>query len=115
MTVLSALLCELNPKLEKKSRYFVYGSILWTLIVSAARLSDGHHFVSDVAFGAFFGSLFAMLVAYLVYLPTPEENETEILNDKTPVNPVLSLRGKRFVSQRNRSHGPAHKPCKRVL
>jgi Membrane-associated phospholipid phosphatase len=116
LTVLSVLLCNLNPKLEKKENFFVYGSLIWTIIVSAARVSDGHHFVSDVAFGAFFGTLFSLLVAYLVYLPAPQEEESE----GTPVSghrskKSLSLAGQAFVAQKPHRRSTSHKPCKKVI
>jgi membrane-associated phospholipid phosphatase len=77
LSVLLVLFCPLNPKLKGKESYFIYGSYLFTFLVSLGRVSDGHHFVSDVAFGAFFSLLFTFLVIYLVYLPAPEEEENE--------------------------------------
>lgn len=115
MSVLSVLLCELNPKLNKKEPFFVYGSLVWTIIVAAARVSDGHHFVSDVAFGAFFGTLFALLVAYLVYLPAPEEEAEDHKTKELLTKKSLSLAGRKFVQQKPHAHKAEHKPCKRVL
>jgi membrane-associated phospholipid phosphatase len=115
-SVLSVLLCKLNKKLENKSRYFVYGSLAWTILVSLARVSDGSHFVSDVAFGAFFGTLFAMLVAYLVYLPAPIEESSEMNEKENKANPKpLSLSGKAFQERKPHRHESEHHPCKRVL
>lgn len=107
-TILSVLLAKLNPKLKNKTTWLIGGSLIWTLLVSAARVSDGHHFVSDVAFGAFFGTLFAMLVAYLVYLPAPTEEETNGEELSLQENKPLSLAGKRFekTQPKKRSYSP---------
>jgi membrane-associated phospholipid phosphatase len=110
-TVLSVLLAKLNPKLKNKTTLLLTISLVWTILVSAARVSDGHHYVSDVAFGAFFGTLFAMLVAYLVYLPAPSEDETngEEKAGGQEAKP-LSLAGKRFEKSQpqKRSYSPKH-------
>ena len=116
MTVLGVLLCTLNPKLKNKESQFLIGSALFTFIVAIARVSDGHHYVSDVAFGAFFGVLFSFLVAYLVYLPAPEEEETdEEAASLSRSEKPLSLAGKRFVLRQPHNAKSTHKPTKRVL
>jgi membrane-associated phospholipid phosphatase len=110
-SVLLVLLAKLNPKLKNKTTLLIAISLAWTLLTSAARVSDGHHYVSDVAFGAFFGTLFAMLVAYLVYLPAPSEEElgNEGQENKSENKP-LSLAGKRFEKSQpqKRSYSPKH-------
>lgn len=109
-TVLGVLLAKLNPKLKNKTTWLIVGSLIWTILVSAARVSDGHHFVSDVAFGAFFGTLFAMLVAYLVYLPTPKEDELNGEDATFKKSKPSSLAGKRFekAQPQRRSYSPKH-------
>lgn len=113
MMVLSALFARLNPKLKGKESYFIYGSLIWCILISAGRLSDGSHFLSDVAFGAFFGVLFSMLVAYLVYLPAPEGEEDSL---PEPAQKKKIIRGpkchlaKKHVFVKNK-----HYPCKKAL
>lgn len=75
MSVLSVLYCKLNKRLENKTHYFVFGSFLFALLIDLGRVSDGHHYITDVAFGSFLSLLFVFLIVYLVYLPAPTEGE----------------------------------------
>lgn len=77
LSFLSVLLCPLVKNGEKKTHLVLGASYLFCLLTSAARVSDGHHYLSDVGFGAFFALLFAFLVVYLVYLPAPQEESEE--------------------------------------
>jgi membrane-associated phospholipid phosphatase len=79
LSVLYVLLCPLNKKLQGREDYVIYGSFLFTFLISLGRVMGGAHYVSDVAFGAFFSLLFTFLVIYLVYLPAPEEELEETL------------------------------------
>lgn len=116
MSVLSVLLCSLNPRLKGKEAYFVYGSLIWSILTCAARVSDGHHYLSDVGFGAFFGVLFPLLVVYLIYLDVPEE-----VSESAPVKKPIPALGRKH--QANQGHLPPkhrfvkakHNPCKKAL
>lgn len=76
-SIVGILYCKLNEKMKGKENIYFYVSLAFTFLVSFGRVLDGHHFVSDVAFGAFFSYLFAFLVIYLVFLPKPTESEKE--------------------------------------
>lgn len=115
MAVLSVLIPSLNPKLKGKERYFLIGAALFCFLTGLARVSDGHHYVSDVAFGAFFGILFSLLVAYLVYLPEPIEEEEGVSLESPSAKKPLSMAGKRFVKTQPHSHKAEHEPKKPVL
>jgi len=80
--VLSVLYCRLNKKLKNKTAYFVFGSYLFAFLIDLGRVSDGHHYISDVAFGSFFSLLFAFLIVYLIYLPAPLEEKPEEKENK---------------------------------
>lgn len=111
-TVLSVVLAKLNPKWKNKASLFLLFSLLWTILVSLARISDGNHFLSDVGFGSFFGILFPLLIIYLVYLPIPSEEELEEeKNEKPQPKKPLSLAGKRF--EKNQPRVRVYQPKKK--
>jgi membrane-associated phospholipid phosphatase len=74
---LSVLLPRLNKKLAGKEELFFWISEFWVILVSIGRVTDGSHFLSDVAFGSFFGLGFSFLVLTLVYPPVPDTDEAK--------------------------------------
>lgn len=73
---LSVLFPRLNKKLAGKEWLFFLAAVIWSVIVAAARVSDGSHFLSDVGWGALIGTGFPLLVASLVYPGANEKKET---------------------------------------
>lgn len=65
----SVILSDLNEKLKTKQPYFFYGSFVLVLLVAAGRISDGHHYLSDVGFSILIGAGTCFLVSACIYIP----------------------------------------------
>jgi membrane-associated phospholipid phosphatase len=120
LTVLYVLFCPLNKKLQGKESYVIYGSFVFTFLISLGRVMGAAHYVSDVAFGAFFSLLFTFLVIYLVYLPAPVE-ELEEAPTKRPFSSftkALSVSPEHRQALKKRTPKPRverHRPRKKAL
>ncbi len=62
--LLFPLLCKYNEKTKNLQGIFFITACLWLLITMLGRMSDGHHYLSDVCFGAFIGALFSFLANF---------------------------------------------------
>ena len=63
--LLFPLLSKYNVRTEKHSHFFFLGAALWLLVTMFGRMSDGHHYLSDVSFGALMGTLISF-IAYFI-------------------------------------------------
>lgn len=118
LSVLGVLYCRLNKKLENKTTYFIFGSYLFAFLIDLGRVSDGHHYVSDVAFGSFFALLFAFLIVYLVYLPAPlaeEESEEKETKSVFVSNEISRLRNSPYQKKKAASQPGFVKDKKKPL
>lgn len=70
--ILYVLTAKLNKKTSGKETIFFLTSFLWMVLVAFARMSDGHHFLSDVSWGILIGSGFSVLTAVLIFGTRPE-------------------------------------------
>lgn len=61
---LCIILAPCNRKTKGKELYFFLAALLWNVLAMLSRMLDGHHFLSDVAFGMLFGFLPPLLYAY---------------------------------------------------
>jgi membrane-associated phospholipid phosphatase len=73
---LCVILAPCNKKTAGKELYFFLGALLWNVLTMLSRMLDGHHFLSDVAFGMLFGFLPPLLYAY--FAQKKEEKAGEI-------------------------------------
>ena len=80
--VLFVLLAKLNKKTAGKETIFFFASLFWIIFVALARMSDGHHFLSDVSWGVLIGSGFSFLTIVLVYGARPELDKAIAANVK---------------------------------
>lgn len=55
MMILLVLFPSCFEKTKGKEIFFFIGGMVYAFLVMLARMLDGHHFLSDVSFGAFFG------------------------------------------------------------
>lgn len=66
------LLAKYNPKTEKLTWAFFVGAGVWLLLTALARMSGGHHFLSDVSAGALIGTGLAFVFNLLIKNPVAE-------------------------------------------
>ena len=59
---LYTLLCDVYERLKGKRMCFLFGGLLWTIVIGVGRIVLGAHFASDVTAGAFF-MLLAIIIA----------------------------------------------------
>gem|GEM_PF-1455692 len=80
--ILFVLLAKLNKNTAGKETIFFFVSLFWIILVALARMSDGHHFLSDVSWGLLIGSGFSALTTVLVFGARPELEQAIAANVK---------------------------------
>lgn len=76
--LLVPLLCKYNEKTKNLQGIFFITACLWLLITMLGRMSDGHHYLSDVCFGAFLGALLSFLTNFFSkFVKLEKKDETE--------------------------------------
>lgn len=67
LMLLIALFPSCNKKTEGKELGFFLFAFLWCLVCMLSRMMDGHHFLTDVSWGMFFGVLPPYLTSLITY------------------------------------------------
>ena len=104
----SVLLAKNHKKTQGKEWVFALASLLWTLIVAIGRMSDGHHFLSDVSWSMLIGFAFIAFFAFVFGQRYPEFEKKETKRHHYRWNEALISRKENFntiiVDQRAFQH-----------
>jgi membrane-associated phospholipid phosphatase len=113
--LLYPLLAKENRRTKGKESLFFYAALAWLLLTAAARMSDGHHFLSDVSWGALIGGGFSCLSAFLIFGEDKELAKALALNER-----MVSAEGRVYGWREWRLHKAAARkevlvPARRFL
>ncbi|MCR4562076.1 MAG: phosphatase PAP2 family protein [Bacilli bacterium] len=104
--IMFCLIARLNEKTKDKSYYFVYITYIFTMVVAFGRIFDGHHYLSDVAFGALYSCILVYLVIYLFELPKIKERTAEEIEERSKLTPMPDLEHQVIVYESHKSSKP---------
>lgn len=118
LTILYLHFCRIDKRMKGKE-FLVYGfSLVFTFMVGLGRILDGKHYLSDVAFGAFFSYLYTGLLLYLFERRYGEKQYEQI--DKVESRPIgvnsiskpYSFKGPRKFVHKKTLHNVSNKKRK---
>lgn len=80
-TMILPIIAKYNDKTKGKEDYFFIGAAVWMFISMFSRIWDGHHYLSDVCFGALIGVILAIAFALTINFGKKYEITEEKLNN----------------------------------